>query len=346
MLVHPRVVARLGAVVADALEARTRVLVERPALRAMIAGGLRPVERRLALAAIEAAHVAAAERHPHDAVACRCRRRARRSRASARCRSRPAPCSGGLEPGASRTTAPGTPSDRAPHRSVHRARHHGVEPGVDALVLGRIDRLFGFDVRVALAVAVGVQHQRRPALRLRRVAGLVEHLGVEPADHRAAAARPQRLVGVVAELRMVRREAGVDERVLLASSDRASRGGGRRAPSGTPCADGWSDPCLQNAGFSVAAHRRRQPQPAVAAEHRVVVVGPRVPDALAAPVGRRLQRVERGGVPGPEAERHARIAHRRRERRRDVLHRDRGSASCPSCTPATRTAARRRSPSG
>src|ERR1700733_8225133 len=59
MLVDPGVVARLSAVVADALEARARIFVERPALRAMIAGRLGAVERALALAAIESAEMAA-----------------------------------------------------------------------------------------------------------------------------------------------------------------------------------------------------------------------------------------------------------------------------------------------
>src|SRR5688572_31281135 len=51
VLVDPRVVARLGAVLADAAEARAGILVERPSLGAVTAGGIRPVERRLALAA-------------------------------------------------------------------------------------------------------------------------------------------------------------------------------------------------------------------------------------------------------------------------------------------------------
>src|SRR5205085_4011971 len=48
VLVDPRVVARLGAVFADALEARAGILVERPSLRAMVAGRLRAVERAFA----------------------------------------------------------------------------------------------------------------------------------------------------------------------------------------------------------------------------------------------------------------------------------------------------------
>src|SRR5258707_12984432 len=71
-------------------------------------------------------------------------------------------------------------------------------------------------VLVAHAVAVGVEHQRGPALRLLDVAGLVEHLGVDPADVAAAAAgaHPQRLVGVVAELQVMRAEAGLIGGVL------------------------------------------------------------------------------------------------------------------------------------
>src|SRR6185436_16289861 len=61
VLIDPRVVARLGAVLANALESGTRILMERPALRAVIARRLRTVERRFALAPIEAADVSAAE---------------------------------------------------------------------------------------------------------------------------------------------------------------------------------------------------------------------------------------------------------------------------------------------
>src|SRR6267142_4477087 len=68
VLVDPRVIARLGAVLADALEARARILVERPALGAVVAGCLRTVERAFAETAIELAHVAARERDPHAAL--------------------------------------------------------------------------------------------------------------------------------------------------------------------------------------------------------------------------------------------------------------------------------------
>ena len=64
VLIDPGVVARLGAVVADAFEAGARILVERPALGAVIAGRLRSVERTLALAPVEAAEMAARRATP------------------------------------------------------------------------------------------------------------------------------------------------------------------------------------------------------------------------------------------------------------------------------------------
>ena len=195
------------------LKSRTGVLVKRPALGAVIAGRFRPVERAFALAPVEAAEVAARQRHPHDALAvdvgaadAEARHRHvvdLRERRLRRIRSR-------NEPHDSARIGP----ERAPDRAVHRTRHHGVEARDDPLVLGGIDRLIRLDVLVALAVAVGVEDERRPALRLRHITRLVEHLGVDPADHRPAAAGPQRLVGVVAELQMMGPEAGVDERVL------------------------------------------------------------------------------------------------------------------------------------
>ena len=66
---------------------------------------------------------------------------------------------------------------------------------------------------VALAVAIGVQDQRRPALRFLLVMSLVPNLGVQPAHHAAApaAAGPQRVIGVVGEQQVVGGEAGVDQ---------------------------------------------------------------------------------------------------------------------------------------
>src|SRR3954454_15474923 len=58
MLVDPRVVASLRAIVADAFKAGTGILIERPALGAMVAGGFRTVERCLAFPPVEASEVA------------------------------------------------------------------------------------------------------------------------------------------------------------------------------------------------------------------------------------------------------------------------------------------------
>src|SRR5262252_7759014 len=91
-----------------------------------------------------------------------------------------------------------------PDRVVHGARHDAVEGGEDALVLRRIERLVRLDIGVALAVAVPVHHDRRPALRFRRVAGLEERLRLHPAHDAIARAgtalrKPQRLVLVLCE---------------------------------------------------------------------------------------------------------------------------------------------------
>src|SRR6478736_2782240 len=191
VLIHPGVVARLGAVLADAVEPGPGILVDRPALRAMIAGRGRAVERAFAFRSVEAAEVPAAERNPDHAfgvdittanaeigfwhVVDLGKRGGRRVRA-------------GVEPHHRGPAA--EHADRAPDRAVDRARHHRVESGSagDALVLGRIDGLVRLDVIVALAVAVGVQDERGPTLRLGGVAGLVEQFGVDPTDYRSAAA--------------------------------------------------------------------------------------------------------------------------------------------------------------
>jgi hypothetical protein len=61
VLIDPGVVARFRAILLDAFEARTGIGMEAPTLGAVIAGGFRPVQRPLALAAVEAAQVTAPE---------------------------------------------------------------------------------------------------------------------------------------------------------------------------------------------------------------------------------------------------------------------------------------------
>ena len=182
-------------------------------------------------------------------------------------------------------------------------------------------RLAGLGVLVALAVAVGVEHQRGPALRLLDVAGLVEHLGVDPADIAAAAAgpHPQRLVGVVAELQMMRAEAGLVGGVLAGLRivhRHPAVGAVERKLDGRRMARAL----LAEVGIVRLVAGRGEPDAALPVEHRVVVVGLAVPDVLLAPIGRGLQDLDRAGVAGPERQRHVGRG-RQHEVRRDVLHR-------------------------
>ena len=147
-----------------------------------------------------------------------------------------------------------------------------------------------------------------------RIAGLVEHLGVDPAGHRAGAAEPQRIVGVIAELRVMRAEAGVDEGVLhrLGIEHRHLA---RRLLEREHLGGGMVRALLAEGRIVHAAHGRGEPDPALLVEHRVVVVGAGVPELLVAPIGRRLQRLDAGGMAGPERFRHFGILHRHLEER-------------------------------
>src|ERR1700686_5163954 len=57
VLVDPGVIARLGTILTDAFKARAGIPIDCPAFRTMIAGGVRPIERAFALAAVKAAEV-------------------------------------------------------------------------------------------------------------------------------------------------------------------------------------------------------------------------------------------------------------------------------------------------
>src|SRR5262245_43466893 len=70
----------------------------------------------------------------------------------------------------------------APYSPVDRVHRDGIEARDDALVLRRVDRLARLDIIVAFAIAVGVDNERRPALGFLLVAGLLEHLAIEPAE--------------------------------------------------------------------------------------------------------------------------------------------------------------------
>ena len=170
------------------------------------------------------------------------------------------------------------------------------------------------DIVVALAIAVGVEHERRPALRLRRIAGLVKHFGVDPAGHRAGAAEPQRVVGVVAELQMMGAKAGVDEAILhrLGIEHRHLA---RRFFQREYLCRRVIGALLAERRIVHAAHGGRQPDPALLVEHRVMVVGARIPEFLLAPIGRRHQRLDAGGVSRTQRFRHLGIGNRHLEER-------------------------------
>src|SRR5499427_3714273 len=157
----------------DALELRPGHLVDGPALGTELAfGSVRPVERSLALAAIEARDVPARIGQPRHAVrghvdAARAPDTLRRNvhlgeRGLGGIRPRHGP-----DEKAGLVHAREADAHRlAPDRVVHRARHDAVVAGGEALVLRRIDRVVRSDELAALAVAVGVDHDRHPGLRL------------------------------------------------------------------------------------------------------------------------------------------------------------------------------------
>ena len=97
-----------------------------------------------------------------------------------------------------------------PYRAVGR-RRHAVVTTVDAHVARRVRGFARFGVvRVAHAVAVGVEDERRPALGRHGIAGFKKFPGIEPADDAAAAAGPQGMVLVFGEHQVVRAETGID----------------------------------------------------------------------------------------------------------------------------------------
>src|SRR5262249_19566249 len=100
----------------------------------------------------------------------------------------------------------------APDGVVDGAGLDCIESRPDPRVLVRIEGLTRLRPLVSFAIAVGVDDDRRPALRFRLVAGLLIHLGIEPADRaamRLALAEPQRVIGVMREVQVVGIETGV-----------------------------------------------------------------------------------------------------------------------------------------
>src|SRR5690242_12994939 len=153
------------------------------------------------------------------------------------------------------------------------------------MVLRRIDGLIRLRVVAAFAVAIRVEDERRPSLRLLFVTRLVEALRVEPADHWSAAARPQRSIRILGEHQMMCAEAGVDVRQLL-------RFGivHRELPPGTI---EWKEPSRRMTRAFLAkrwiirgTYRGGDPDAALLVHHRVVDVVLARPDGLGTPVDR------------------------------------------------------------
>ena len=209
----------------------------------------------------------------------------------------------------------GESEDRAPDGAVGGVHGDAVEGGHDPLVLGGIDGLVRLDVVVPLAVAVGVEDERRPALRSHLVTGLVEHLAIQPAEYaalRPARARPQRVVGVLREYQMVGGEARTDQGDLprlgivpgempVGLLDREELG--RRMVRSL----------LAEVRIRGRTHARGEPDPPLLVKHRVVHARLAVPDRVRPPVRRRRRGVlvRRGRVG---------ITHEHPDLRRLVLH--------------------------
>ncbi len=65
--------------------------------------------------------------------------------------------------------------DRAPDRTIGGADGHRVVSDIKKLVARRIDGIVISDrIRIAHAIAIGVEHERRPALRCSMIAGLLK----------------------------------------------------------------------------------------------------------------------------------------------------------------------------
>src|SRR2546427_742768 len=234
-------------------------------------GGARAVERSLTLAPVETREMSARERRPDDALAIdvHAARRIAGERRLEHFGER------GLRRIRSRIQADDVArvsQYRAPDRTVDRARGEPVETGHDALVLLRVDRIVRPDVIVTLAVAVGVQNERSPALCLLLIAGFLEHLSIEPPEdlvRRTARTRPQRVVGILGKVQMMRAETGVDERELpgfrIVHGELAVG-----AFDGKDLCRGVIRPLPAEGRIRGPAHARGEPDPALLRDHRLV----------------------------------------------------------------------------
>src|SRR5262249_16989869 len=267
VLIDPGVVARLGAVVADAGKTRPRIFVEGPALRTMIAGCGWTIERPFTFRTIEAAEMAAGKRDPHHTLGINVA--AARTEARQRYVVNFGQLGLRVEPQYARPASENT--DGVPDRTVGRMWHHRVTAAEYPHVFVRVHLLSRLGVIVELAVAIGVEHERRPALRLLGVTGLVENCGVQPSRYGTAAARPKRVVLVESELEVMRAETGVDVSEL-----RRFRVEHRQLPFiaverkglGKRISRAFAAECRRAGSVIGAGH----PQPAFGVKHVVVIV--------------------------------------------------------------------------
>src|SRR5258706_1182259 len=189
VLVDPDVIGRFGARAGRALghvELRPRHLVELEAFRAEILriGQSRPAELALAQPAIEACQMAARQNGPEHAIAGDVGA-ARREAGHGRLRvlERELIILGELCLGIVAYDAAGESRHAAPDAAVRRIGADAVEARNDPLILARIARLAGFGpTDVALAIAVGVQDEGRPALARLVIMGGFPFLHVAPTD--------------------------------------------------------------------------------------------------------------------------------------------------------------------
>src|SRR5262245_61214381 len=137
----------------------------------MLACRRRTVEWPFTFAAIKAGKMAARERRPHNTITGDIES-ARRETLNRGFRIVPGQFVDFGECGLGRIGSGSDPNDgaretedRSPDTPVCRVDCYTIERTGDSLVFRRIDRLIGFDVCVALAVAIGVENEGRPALR-------------------------------------------------------------------------------------------------------------------------------------------------------------------------------------
>ena len=181
-----------------------------------------------------------------------------------------------------------------------------------------IDRVVRPDVLVALAVAVGVDDDRRPALRLGRVAGLEELSSSSASRPRRSAGPPWLNHSVLS--RPWRNRGGASQKQvidvvpLLASSGRRPRAGAAIRSSGAPWPTDGPSPSCRSPGCRGPRKRAREPDAALLVHHRVVDAGVSRPRSAPCPSRREgcIGRLVEDGVPG---------WHRMLDGERAVLHR-------------------------